>query len=147
MAALGIDRTEALKIIQAITASTYEAARKYWEGEMLPRHWRLEEIAEWLNLPPSALMPTGLELKAESPTGVYNVSVKKQECARLFAALPVALQDHILTKMHDLLWYLDQLPPFLKHSFKPPSENYGEWERQVEADMRRLKNLKGSDTP
>ena len=143
--ALGISRAHALKHIAEITGGSYESARKYWEGEMTPRHWRLEKIAEWLQIHASDLIPMNTSPKAESPGAAYDVQIKKQECLRLFTQLPSGLQDHMLVKMNDLLWYLDQLPPFLRTNFKPPTERYGEWERDVEADMRRLKQSKNRE--
>lgn len=141
-AALGFDRTSALKTLQDLTESSYEAARKYWEGEMIPRHWRLERIAKWLGITAGELLPVDNTLHAAQPAAQYEVANKRNECLRLFSLLPPGIQDHMIIKMTDLVWYLDQLPDFLKQSIRPPSENYSEWEKQVETDMQRLKSLR-----
>lgn len=77
-----------------------------------------------------------------SPAANYDlVSIAETEQAMdLFKTLHPAFREYILMKMTELQRYTDALGDFLPRNLQAPDQtNYFDWERDLDADMKRLK--------
>lgn len=78
---------------------------------------------------------------AREDSAPYDLMLEAEtaEAMDKFRLLDHAFRQYILIKMDELLTYTDRLPPFMRSRLQAPtSDNYQQWEREMEADRARL---------
>lgn len=80
--------------------------------------------------------------QAHQPLAAYE-TVGDAELAKAlqkYTALDHAFRQYILIKMEELLTYSRRLSPFLRQQLRAPnSDNYPDWEKEMENDIARLR--------
>lgn len=90
----------------------------------------------------------GPSATAEEPTGPYDlVSRAEAETAMVkFRGLHPAFRDYIMLKMDELDRYARALPEFLRKNLQAPSaDTYNQWEKDMAADMIRMRIKNGEE--
>lgn len=104
-------------------------ARRIEEKLRLPRGWMDASHAGQEARQPAADYGLDLVTAAE-----IDAAIEK------FRRLHPAFREYIAMKMDQLLAYSEELPGFIKKNLQAPTRpGYYEWERDLEADMARLK--------
>jgi transcriptional regulator with XRE-family HTH domain len=100
-----------------------------------------------LNLPHGWMDTRQTAPQGQMPTSQYDLVTDAEVgvASEKFRALLPAFREYILLKMDELLRYADAIPEFAKTKLPGPSkEGYYDWERELEADMARLKMRDGN---
>lgn len=76
------------------------------------------------------------------PASAYDAVTDAEiaEALHKYSSLDHAFRQYILIKMEELLTYSRRLSPFLRQQLRAPgSDNYREWEKEMENDIARLR--------
>lgn len=117
-------------------------------GDKVARRFehRLKLPHGWMDRPQSGPPHTTV---AEDQAS-YDLVTQAEADAALekFRRLHPAFREYVLLKMDALNAYVEALPDFIKKNLQAPTQaNYYEWERDMEADMARLRMRDAAHSP